>query len=153
MPAITNADLRELVAQMIGATAWRSRAGSGTGSIFTLEFGLALPANDKQGEFSLMVYCAWRIVMGSKLLCSWHDDSDEVLAPGLAALEGLAVAQTSLSEWNDLSVRFATGHELHIMNDCSPFRDFDSCWDVIYKGQTNYCVNIDSSITQESVTS
>ncbi|MCB2410058.1 hypothetical protein [Hymenobacter lucidus] len=148
--AVSPVVLRELTARMIGAQAWRSRAGSGTGSIFTLEFGPPLPGNAIQGEFSLMVYCAWRVVaLGSGLLFSWHDDPDEVLAPGLATLEGLVVTSVDVSEWHDLKLGFADGRQLQVMNDLSPLRDWDTSWFITYQGETHYCVNTDNSITRE----
>ena len=126
--SIPQADLRAVVAQLAGTTAWNGRAGSGTGSIFTIQFGSAGTAEEKWGEFSLMVYCAWRIVTEHRILLSWHDAADTVLAPGLLALEGLAVTAAALSPWNDLTIRFANGQELQIMSDFSPYRDVDTTW-------------------------
>ncbi|PJJ60305.1 hypothetical protein [Hymenobacter chitinivorans] len=145
--------LRELGAKMVGMRAWRSRAGSGPGSIFTLEFGAALPGKTTQGEFSLMVYCAWRLVAADQgILCSWHDDSDGVLAPALAALEGSVVEVAEVSEWFDLTLGFSNGQALHLLNDFSPHQDFDTSWFVTYQGQSHYCVNTDNSLTLESAT-
>jgi hypothetical protein len=150
--SLTTAALQQLVSQLIGTRPWRSRAGSGTGSIFTLQFGEPLPANPKDGAFSLMVFCAWRIVRGGQLLLSWHDDSDEVLAPGLAALEGHTVISVELSSCYDLTIRLTNGEELQILNDFSPHRDFDECWSIIHLGQYYYYVQPDSSIVLISKT-
>ncbi|MCC3157103.1 hypothetical protein LJ737_07625 [Hymenobacter sp. 15J16-1T3B] len=144
-------DLRALIAQLVGTQPWRSRAGNGTGSIFTMEFGEPLPTDATQGAFSLMVYCAWRIVRGDEVLLSWHDDSDAVLAPGLAALEGLPVTAVELSAWRDLTVRFADGRALHILNDFSPHQDFDCNWFVIHQGRQAYGVQPDNTIVLEPV--
>lgn len=100
-----------------------------------------------------MVYCAWRVVVpGQGVLFSWHDDSEEVLAPGLAALEGLVVTRVDVSEWHDLKLVFTNGQELHSINDLSPLRDWDTSWFITYQGETHYCVNTDNSITWELAT-
>ncbi|GAB3636338.1 hypothetical protein GCM10027422_19280 [Hymenobacter arcticus] len=136
---ITPADLHQLLLQLIGKKAWRSRAGEGTGSIFTLEFGAALPDDATQGELSLMVYCAWRVTEQDKILLSWQDDSAQVIAPGLAALMGLSVADITLSAWRDLTISFTNGRNLQIMNDFSPHKDFDTSWFISY-GSKGYHV-------------
>ncbi|WP_125916958.1 hypothetical protein [Hymenobacter coccineus] len=144
--AITNDALRELLNQLVGKPAWRSRAGNGTGSIFTLQFGPELPNNKTQGEFSLMVYCAWRVVKGNQILLSWHDDSDEILAPGLAMFHEAVVTAIKLSQWNDLIFHFSNGQEIQIINDFSPFNDFDESWSVIHNGRVAYAVRPDNDI-------
>ncbi|WP_162549754.1 hypothetical protein [Hymenobacter nivis] len=148
--SITGDALRELLNQLVGKTAWRSRAGSGTGSIFTLQFGSELLGDKTQGEFSLMVYCAWRIVKGNQILLSWHDDSDAALVPGLAILHEVQVVGIELSRWNDFAIRFANGLELQIINDLSLLRDFDSSWFIIHKGAVHYSVTPNNLILVES---
>ena len=147
--SIAHDELHELLKQLVGKTAWRGMAGSGTGSIFTLQFGAVLPGDKPWGEFSLMVYCAWRIVAANQILLSWHDDSDSVLAPGLAALHELLVTAVELSPWNDLTLRFANGQELQIINDFSPFSTFDTSWFIIHNNQVVYSVNPANSIDCE----
>ncbi|KAA9339767.1 hypothetical protein F0P96_03890 [Hymenobacter busanensis] len=147
---ISTETLHELVVSMVGAEAWRSRAGSGTGSIFTMEFGPPLPDNARQGEFSLMVYCAWRIGAAGNILTSWHDDSESCLAPGLAALEGAKVRHVELSGWKDLTIQFDNGQELHLFVDFSPQHDFDTSWFIIQHGKFCYSVNTDNTVSRES---
>ncbi|GAB3825830.1 hypothetical protein [Hymenobacter jeollabukensis] len=148
---LSTEDLRAFVTQLVGTRPWRSRAGNGTGSIFTLEFGEPLPTDANQGAFSLMVYCAWRIVREDQVLLSWHDDSDAFLAPGLKALEGLTVAAVELSAWRDLTIRFADGQALHILNELSPHRDWDCSWFVIHQNRQIYGVQPDNAIVLEPV--
>ncbi|RAK69968.1 hypothetical protein [Hymenobacter edaphi] len=149
--SVTTDALQRLISQLIGTQPWRSRAGSGTGSIFTLQFGEPLPANPREGAFSLMVFCAWHIVREEQIRLSWHDDPDQVLAPGLAALEGHTVTGAELSSWYDLVMRLSNGQELHILNDFSPRRAFDECWSIIHNGQQCHCVQPNGSIALTSV--
>jgi len=148
---LSSADLLALIRQLSGMAAWRSKAGNGTGSIFTIEFGNPLPTIGTQGELSLMVYCAWRIVEPGHVLCSWHDDSEEIIAPNLAAIEKLVVLEANLSAWNDLNIRFINGRELQIVNDFSIHHGFDTSWFITHKEEIHYCVNSDSSLTQELI--
>lgn len=140
-------EFEQVIKQLQGQPAWRSRAGSGTGSIFTLQFGPALASDETQGEFSLLVSCAWRIVEASSILCTWHEDSDEALAPILKKLEGVQVAEASLSEFGDLLIRFTTGRVLHIWND-APYKESDS-WFLCYQGVGCYAVEARNKLTYE----
>ena len=133
-------EVEQIIQLMQGQPAWRSRAGSGTGSIFTLQFGSVVATDETQGEFSLMVYCAWRIIEGDAIICTWHNDADSVLAPALKALEGAQVTKATLSEWGDLAIYFNTGCALQIWND-RPFEDSDS-WDVGYQGAGYYSMGL-----------
>jgi len=94
-----------------------------------------------------MGYCAWQIVDAKQVLCSWRDDSDEVIAPGLAALEGHVVSEITLSAWNDLTFRFADGRELQIINDFSPHEDYDTSWFITHNENTYYGITPDNSVT------
>ncbi len=144
---VSFAAFEQIVKQLQGQLAWRGKAGSGTGSIFTLQFGPALANDEKRGEFSLMISCAWRIVEAGSILCTWHEDSDEVLAPTLKNLEGMQVAEVVLSELGDLSIYFTTGRILQIWND-APYTEGDS-WFVCYQGAGCYAVEIRNKFTYE----
>ena len=118
-------EFEQVIQEMPGQQAWRIRAGSGTGSIFTMEFKPPSKTDGPQREFSLMVYCAWRIVKDGHVICTWHEDADANLAPALKKLESNSVTKAFLTEWGDLIVDFLNGHSLHIWND-APFKDGDS---------------------------
>jgi hypothetical protein len=148
---ITSETLRQVLKQLVGKTAWRSKASSSTGSIFTLQFGTMLPGDKTQGEFSLMVYCAWRIVEADQILLSWHDDSDKVLSPGLGGLQEQTVTDIELSKWNDLTLYFTRGQALQIVNDFSPFHAFDDSWNINYNGQYYYSINPGNMINYEFI--
>lgn len=134
----TFGEVELIVNRLEGQLAWRSRAGSGTGSIFTLQFGPALSSDESTGEFSLMVYCAWRIVKGNTIICTWHGDSDTILVPALKSLENDWVTKATLSKWGDLTVNFKEGYALQIWND-APFTGTDS-WSIGHKGSGFYAV-------------
>ena len=85
-----------------------------------------------------MVFCAWRIVEGGSVLCTWHEDADTSLAPALKVLEGILITSAVLTEWGDLTINFLNGYSLHIWND-APFEDSDS-WNVGYSGLGYYSV-------------
>ena len=145
---VTFIEVEQVVKQLHGHCAWRNRAGSGTGSIFTLQFGPALAADEAQGEFSLMVYCAWRIVEANNILCTWHGDSETVLAPALKALEGMQVTKATLSELGDLAIYFSAGLSLQIWND-SLVESYAS-WSFGYKGIGYFAVEVGKEFVFEA---
>jgi hypothetical protein len=136
---VSFAEFREVIEKLKNQPVWRSRAGSGTGSIFTLQFGPASARDEKRGEFSLMVFCAWRIVQAEHVICTWHEDADTSLAPALQKLENSTVASTAFTAWGDLTIDFSNGYSLHVWND-APFKDSDS-WFIICEGLGNYWVD------------
>jgi hypothetical protein len=130
----------KVIAQLPGHEAWRSEAGAGTDSIFTLQLGPPLADDDQEGEFSFMVYCAWRIVEADRIICSWHEDSKTVLAPALQQLwHSGEVTEASLSTLGDLTIQFASGLSLQIWND-APFEEGSEWWWMGYQGRGYYGV-------------
>ena len=136
---ITFEEFAQVVARIRGKVVWRSRAGSGTGSIFTLQFGLPTTADSQWGELCLMVYCAWRIVEANLILCSWHEDSDAALAPALQQLENAEVTSVVPTPWGDLTINFTNGRSLQIWND-TPFEEDSTCWWIGAEGHGSYGV-------------
>ena len=133
-------EFARVIAQLPGHCAWRSEAGAGTGSIFTLQFGPPSEDDDQEGEFSLMVYCAWRIVQAGRIICSWHEDSKTVLAPALRELwHSGEVIKASLSAFGDLTIQFTNSRSLQIWND-APFEEGSECWSIGYQGRGYYGV-------------
>lgn len=146
---ITFEEFAQVMVRMSGCRAWRSAAGAGTGSIFTLQLGLPLEHDDQEGEFSLMVYCAWRIVKAGQVLCTWHEDSSTVLAPALQTLWDCGeVTGATLSEWGDLTIQFQNGQQLQVWND-APFTQGE-CWSVGYQGRGYYVVEAPSQFVYET---
>ncbi|MBC6698777.1 DUF6188 family protein [Hymenobacter puniceus] len=135
---VSFAEFKQVIEKLQHQPAWRSRAGNETGSIFTLQFGLLSSTDETQGEFSLMVWCAWRIVKAEHIICTWHEDAGTNLAPALQTLESSTVASATFTAWGDLTIDFSNGYSLHIWND-APFKDFDS-WSIGYSGLGYYSV-------------
>lgn len=94
-----------------------------------------------------MVSCAWRIVEAGSILCTWHEDSDEALAPALKNLEGMQVAEASLSDLGDLIIHFTSGRSLYIWND-APYKEGDS-WFICYLNAGCYAVETRNEFTYE----
>jgi hypothetical protein len=146
---ISFAEFARVIAELPGRSAWRSKAGAGTGSIFTLQFGLPLVEDEQEGEFSLMVSCAWRIVDAGRISCSWHEDSETVLAPALRQLwYSGEVTEATLSTLGDLTIQFANGQSLQIWND-APFEEGSECWSMGYQGRGYYAVETKSHFVYE----
>ncbi len=146
---ISFAEFAQVIEQLPGRSAWRSKAGAGTGSIFTLQFGLPLIDDDQEGEFSLMVSCAWRVVEAGRIICSWHEDSKDVLAPALRQLcYSGEVMEATLSALGDLTVLFADGRSLQVWND-APFEEGSECWSIGYQGRGYYAVETRNSFVYE----
>ncbi|TGD80446.1 hypothetical protein [Hymenobacter wooponensis] len=143
----TFSEVEQIVKLLEHQQAWRSRAGSGTGSIFTLQFGPALFNDHTQGEFSLMVYCAWRIVEGSTTICTWREDAESILAPMLKDLEGAHVSKANLSEWGDLTIDFNIGHSLQIWSEAHS--EYPENWSIGYQGSGHYSMEIGKGFIYE----
>ena len=142
-------EFQQAIQGLRGKKAWRSRAGSSAGSIFTMKFGAETASVDSDSNFSLMVFCAWRIAQRGCVLCTWHEDADATLAPALKALEGVIVANVELTEWGDLTIDFQDGHSLHIWND-APFKDSDS-WNIVCSGLGYYSVETRNAFFYEPI--
>ena len=140
-------EFEQVIKQLPGQQAWRTRAGSGTGSIFTMYFKSPIESDKPQSEVSLMVFCAWRIVTAEHIICTWHEDADTSLAPALRTLENSPVASAAFTAWGDLIIDFSNGYSLHIWND-APFKDGDS-WNIICAGLGNYSVETRNAFFHE----
>jgi hypothetical protein len=105
-------DLKMTANLLIGRPCWLIIAGKGTGSIVHLGFGDKYPRdkplknpciNDDERlfkpEFSLMVYCAWRLSSLDRILCSWRS-SNEI---GGEMISGLSLLR--FRRINDVSIR------------------------------------------------
>lgn len=142
----TRAELQQALQRLNGLRTWNSRAGSGTGSIFTLEFGEVLPERAGQGELSLMVSCAWRLNDRQQIMCTWHDDADSVLATCLALLHEARVIEVTLSSWGDLQLQFSNSLVLDVFADLSVRQIGDDNW-LISVGQDYYSWNTDYTVS------
>jgi len=87
--------------QLLGQSCWGYVGGIPTGSIISLDFGQKVKRNQKinnkhlttdqqhyVGQFSLMIWCAWRLDEGDTVICGWND-SNEINGPMLNGLDKL----------------------------------------------------------------
>lgn len=94
-----------------------------------------------------MVYCAWRIVEGGKIICTWREDSASVLAAVLSDFEGADVSKVTLSEWGDLTIDFNIGRSLQIWSDAQS--EYPENWSVGYQGSGYYSAETDQGFLYE----
>lgn len=121
------------VRQLRGELCWSVKAGRGTGSAFTADFGEKLRRNvplknphlsdderNFQGEFALYVTCAWRVDGLAEVISAWTSGGDTVdeMVAGLDRLVGRRVVSVSVKKpgW-DLVLEFEGGHTLTIFCD------------------------------------
>jgi hypothetical protein len=91
--------IESVLSAVRGQRIWSVLAGRGTGSVFSLAIGRQLtrriPVRNPtlselerthEGEFRLMVECAWWLERQGQTICTWRDDN----APGARMLTGLS---------------------------------------------------------------
>lgn len=124
---------------LVGQPCWGVIAGSGTGSVISLAFGLKTPRHiplpnphltdelrHHEGEFSLFVLCAWRLQSSEQVICSSTSSNaaNGTMRKGLRRLVGDTVSTVALGyPAFDLTVCFASGLSLLVFCDIS--RDED----------------------------
>jgi hypothetical protein len=125
--------LRNTLNALVGAECWGIVAGAGTGSVVSFEFGAKRPlkralSNTRlpevlrrfEGEYGLMVECAWRLESHSAVVGGWTEGSVEngKRYPFLHALEGRRVVACSVEPVSlDLRVEFDAELALRVFCD------------------------------------
>ena len=124
---------RTAMAELVGKECWSVIAGSGTGSIVTLNFGERIPvkrwlsnetlSSDSrrfEGEYALYIECGWRVRSPQGMICSWSSDNaaNGPMLTGLQQLEGGTTSVVEISEETyDLRVEFEDGLSLDVFCD------------------------------------
>lgn len=133
-------NLSKYIENFCGKECWSVIAGDGTGSVVHLGFGEKIPRdkplkNNKlssdqknyKAEFSLMVFCAWRVIKKQKIICGWRD-SNEVggdMLRGLDLLKDRKLISFNLSDIGyDLDMLFEGGVRLQLFSDLT--NDYES---------------------------
>jgi hypothetical protein len=129
--------LREAVRALVGLECWGCVAGTGTGSMFTLELGekfprdrpvqnphLAAVVREHEAEFCLFVKdTPWRVQSVTEVVATWLDANAKD-GPMVAALDRLAGARVVAAELDeparDLKLSFDNGLTLVVFPDGSP---------------------------------
>lgn len=144
----TNKNLKIALNNIVGQKVLKINLGENTGSIINLEFGEELKIVKKgkyefwEGEFSLMIYCAWRLSKLESVLTSWQESNsiDGVMVRGLDGLKLKRVLSVEISNFYDLFVRFEDDIELHVFTDLSANQNLDTNW-FFRDVSKNYVIN------------
>lgn len=148
--------VQELMSRLQGKVCWYTLAGKGTGSIVQLYLGDKVPRrtpirNDKlpasarefDPEYSLLVYCAWRLDGATQPITSWREpeDNDGPMVRGLAELHGETIQAVEVLEpaW-DLFLRFTGGKTFRVFCDRAVFEKDDINWFML--GQASFCITV-----------
>lgn len=100
-------------------------AGGSNGSIIILRIG---------DDYSLFVYCAWRLEDGNKIITGWQEDYDAEngrLTIGIKELKNNIIAKIDVSRFFDLKIHFKGGEILNVFCDLTPnvkSGDYDENW-------------------------
>lgn len=147
---------------MIEKQCWLIIAGAGTGSVVNLGFGdkrcrdrpIKNPCltNDERlynPEYSIMIYCAWRLSSLDTIICSWRDSNEAggVMLSGLALLRGKKLHEITIGKIGfDLTLYFEDDFCLQIFCDVTNDYDADDNY-VLFTNEIILSVGIKSSIS------
>jgi hypothetical protein len=144
---------------LLRKTCWYTLAGEGSGSIFQLYLGAKIPrqvpkrnemlrdeARWNDAEYSLMVWCAWRLDGANEPMTSWLEPNDNSgpMVLGLAQLEGESVVDVRLCPpaW-DLEIEFSGQKTLRVFCDAIKGNERTENWSVL--GPDGFCLAVGES--------
>ena len=125
-------NIASLIRQLEGVECWSIVGGSGPGSVVSLGFGgktiREIPSRNRDltqleqlydPEFSLIVYCAWRVLCHGSIIGGWRDcGSRTSLRVQLDRLIGLKVNTIHINpKTYDLRIGFQGGKAIDIFCD------------------------------------
>lgn len=130
---ISRNELFTFAQELEGKQCWSIIAGKGTGSVVCLGFGDKIqrekPSKNStltdderhfDPQFSLMIYCAWRIELLGDVLCNWRDPNDAgaKMLSGLAELRNKHLLSVEFySPINDMALHFEGDLVLRVFCD------------------------------------
>lgn len=127
--------------------------GKSTGSIVLLDFG----HQKNKIEFSLIIYCAWRLdcKINNSVITGWNESSDLKtgnLAIQLKKLENDIVRELVINDFGDINICFQSQKILRVFCDITPNIIEEGCleenWGFsIHKENLCYTHNQDFSIS------
>lgn len=152
----TRSNFKSSLEEIIGLKLLKLTAGDGSGSIINFEFGQALKevshANHvfEQGDYSIMIYCSWRIAKESSIITTWKDSNHKSgpMLQGLDALKGLKVTSINLNDLNDLKITFEDTFSLNVFCDLGKNYDFDTNW-FFRKDETHFVIDNYFQVVEE----
>jgi len=122
--------IRRLIDNLIGKKVLKVNAGGTTGSVFSLDIGDELISREKnghaflQGEFFIMVNCAWRLddLDNNRPLTGWREDSDVdgIMTLRLKTLLNDEIEGIELTPFYDLQIIFKSKKRLFVFCDLTP---------------------------------
>lgn len=102
----------DLLSNLTGKVVTKCIAGGSNGSIIVLDIG--------SDEFTLFIYCSWRISKESKILATWNDNNDPDsgnLTLEAKKLEGELIKEIKQTNFYDLEILFMSHKVLQIFAD------------------------------------
>lgn len=129
---ITYSKLNNQFKKIISKPLWATVAGAGTGSILGLRFGKkikkARPSNNPHlsrsvryydGEFSMLIWCAWRVEKDSNIICGSMDSNESggLMVEGIKVLHNKRVRAIHIGKIPDLCIYFVGGLKLRLFCD------------------------------------
>jgi hypothetical protein len=166
---ITYLQLNNQLKKMIGKPLWATLVGGCTGSILGLRFGKKLkkarPTPNPHlsrivryynGEFSMMIFCAWRVERDSKIICGTGDCNErgELTVEGIRILHGKRVRSVHVGKIPDLCIDFDAGYKLRLFCDTktSNKKSYHKWYFVIMKlEKIVYSANENGKVYQEAL--
>jgi hypothetical protein len=148
-----------LKSALLNKTCWCTVAGEGVGSIFQLYLGGKIPrqkpktnkmlrddARWNDAEYSLMVWCAWRLDGSQKPITGWLEPNDNAgpLVSGLVQLEGETVVDVRVHSpaW-DLALEFSGQKTLQVFCDATRGTQRTENWSLL--GPNDLCLAVEAS--------
>ena len=129
-----------LIRQLEGVECWSIVGGSGPGSVISLGFGgkiaREIPSRNRHlteveqlydSEFSLIVYCAWRILCQGSIVGGWRDCGPRTpLRRQLDHLVGLRVKTVEVKlKTYDLQIKFQGNMAMDVFCDITSLHESD----------------------------
>ena len=146
-----------------GSRCWGVAAGPTTGSVLNLHMGRQIPRQQPipnphlpealrlyDGEFGLLVECAWRIETDDRIACSWLESEEDVgiRDTAISLMTDQAVLSVNAQlPFMDLVVRFSNAHTLKLFCDQT---EPDSDNYVIFTTRYSYIVTAGGILLREA---
>ncbi len=155
---------RSVLEQLVGRSCWGFAAGSGTGSVVSLQIGEKVPhklqltnrhiSEDLRrfsGEFVILIECVWRLDSKSKIVTGAWDDNrrDGPMLKGLDRIVGRKIERIEIVEPGlDLNLWFENGLVLRVF--CDQINEIDATDNYsVFTPALIYCVGERSGLRPE----
>jgi hypothetical protein len=126
---ITTSEFSDKLHHLIGKSIWATLAGGCAGTVVSIYFGAKLLRNRMcdnpmlseeerryEGEYTLMLYCPWRIVHGKdQIICGSGDADAEgmLITDNLDFVHDSPVEDVEVNSYLDLTISFRNGAQIH----------------------------------------